>query len=250
MVHRVHIPARNFTPFPTQAIEMLWNLRRRHSALVYLVMYHYAAHRKSKRLRASMTQLAKWTGLDYRTVEGCVRELELKRFIKRRYRGTLHSREDLPIWVIPALKFDMSSDGWVPVPSFIVTRYLPAYPGCVLLVFFLYYQNMRKKNYCWPNVSTLSSMTGWFSERRVYDAISIMSDQSKWEKLGTALPHPLDIRWEHDHKTNAAFRCYSVRAVNYVLGKTKSGKRNKPELYLSVGFSRFFDVGARTASAL
>ena len=144
---RIHIPARHWTAFSTRVFEsVLLNLRGRHSALVYLVLYHHAWHSQKKKVHASMATIAKWCGLDYRTVRKCIRELEFKRYIVRTSKGTARSRNDLPAWRIPATEFDMRKEGWVPVPTFMITSYLPVCPACTLLPLLLYYQNRTSKN--------------------------------------------------------------------------------------------------------
>ena len=242
---RVHIPARHWTALSIRVFDsVLLNLRGRHSALVYLVLYHHAWHNERKKVHASLVTVAKWCGLDYRTVEKCIRELEFKRFITRTSKGTLRSRMDLPSWKIPAADFDMREEGWVPVPSFIITDYLPACAACTLLPLFLYYQNIQKLNYSWPSTLTLSQLAGWFSlsRRRVYDALTLMSDEKKWKKLGTGLPLPLSISRAPGSKPDTWSRHYQVRAVYY----HRESKKSLPELFLTKEFSKFFEIKAES----
>ncbi len=171
-----------------------------------------------------------------------MRELKLKRFITSTSKGTLHSRLDLAGWKIPAAEFDMGQEGWVPVPSFIITRYLPACPACTLLPLFLYYQNIQKLNYCWPSALELSLRAGWFkpSRNRIYAALSLISNEKKWKKLGTGLPLPLTISRAPGSKPDTWNRRYQVRAVYY----DRTTKKSLPELYLTKEFSQFFEVNA------
>lgn len=244
---RVHIPARYWTAFSITVFEsVLLNLRRRHSALVYLVLYHHAWHDKKKRVHASFETLSKWCGLDYRTVEKCIRELEFKRCIIRTSKGTQRSRNDLPVWRVPAAEFDMAREGWVPVPSFFITHYLPTCPACALLPLFLYYQNMRKLNYCWPSALELSQRMGWFkiSRHRIYAAL--ISNEEKWKKLGTGLPIPLTISRAPGTNPDTWNRHYQVRAVYY----HRESKKGLPELYLTKEFSEFFKIKTEIGPAL
>ena len=96
---------------------MLMQLRKRHSVLLYLVLYHQAWHHKKKTVHTSLAKIAEWPGMDHRTVKGCIRELEFKRFIARTSKGRQRSRMDLPGWKIPAADFDVRKQGWVPLPS-------------------------------------------------------------------------------------------------------------------------------------
>ena len=243
---RIHIPARHWTAFSITVFEsVLLNLRRRHSALLYLVLYHHAWHDKKKRVHASFATLSMWCGLDYRTVEKCIRELEFQRVIIRSSRGTQRSRNDLPVWKVPAAEFDMGKEGWVPVPAFIIASYLPVCPACALLPLFLYYQNMRKLNYSWPSALELSLRAGWFSRsrHRIYAALSLISNEEKWKKLGTGLPLPLTISRAPGSKPDTWSRHYQVRAVYYY----RESKKSPPGLYLTKEFSTFFNVKAEIA---
>jgi hypothetical protein len=240
---RVHIPARHWTAFSIRVFDsVLPELRRRHSALVYLVLYHHAWHDKRKKVHASFETIAGWSGLDYRTVQKCIRELEFKRSVIRTSKGTQRSRNDLPVWRVPAAEFDMGKEGWVPVPSFIVTCYLPVCPACALLPLFLYYQNIQKLNYSWMSALTLSIKAGWFSRsrHRIYDAINLMGNQAKWKELGTGLPRPLSISRAPGSKPDTWIRHYQVRAIYYHCER----KNSLPELYLTKEFSRFFEIKA------
>src|SRR3984893_2215658 len=243
---RINIPARHWTAFSITVFDnVLLQLRGRHSALLYLVMYHHAWQSQRKKVHASLATIANWSGLDYRTVEKCIRELERNGFIRRGSTGTLRSRNDLPVWTVPAAEFDMRKEGWVPVPSIIITRYLPACPACTVLPLFLYYQNMQKLNHCWPSTLELSLRLGWFriSRRRTYEALAQISNEKKWKKLGTGLPLPLSISRVQGSKPDSWNRHYQVRAVYY----HRETRKSLPELYLTKEFSTFFNINAKLA---
>jgi len=216
-------------------------LARKHAALVYLVLYHHAWHQSRKSVHASFSQLAEWTGLDYRTVTKTIKYLEWRGFITRINKGTKHSRLDLPGWHIPTAAFDMTREGWVPVPAFIITRYLPANPACVLLPLFLYFQNMSKKNDCWPSTPTLCGHMHW-SRRKIYDAINVMRHEKHWRKLGTRLPLPLTL-WRRRNQKGELVRHYRVNAVRY----DRNPENNLPELFLTPKFARLFTITAKSA---
>ena len=244
-VRRIWIAAKHWTPIPTTVIDdVLPMLRRHHAATVYLVLYHRAWHTKRKSIAASLTVLSRWTGLDYRTVDKCLRYLEWRRFIGCKNTGTLRSSTDLPIWEIPATKCDMTREGWVPVPSVIFTEYLPAHPSCLLLPVLLYYQNMRKRNECYPSVTTLRLMLGIWSERRVYDSLKVLSKD--WDLLGTGLPVPLRITLRPASGFRKWRRYYSVSAVYY----DYETMGDLPVLFMTKEFSTAFNLGDKSGGRM
>ena len=242
---RIRISAKNWTAISTTFFDDILPMTRRpHAATVYLALYHRAWHTKKKRFGASLKQLSEWTGLDYRTVARCIKYLEWRRFIIRVMPGTRHSASDLPIWKIPATQFDMKKEGWVPVPSFILTDYLPAHSACLLLPLLLYYQNMRKQNECYPSVSTLHIMLGCWSSRMVYDALKLLGDHEAWDRLGTGLPVPIEIIRRRVGENRYWRRFYRVRAIYY----HRDTPRELPVLYLTKEFSKAFNIGGKSDS--
>jgi hypothetical protein len=240
---QILISPQYWTALSTSAFEkVLPCLRGRHTARVYLFLYQACWRKRRKNFRASFKTLAELTGLDYRTVEGCVRELELKRFIIRTSKGVLHSNKHLPVWRVPAAEFSMSRQGWVPVPNFIITDYMRADSSCTLLPLLLYYQNMQKLNDCWPSVWTLSAMLHW-KERRVYDALKLTKDKN-WKKLHPNLPTPLHVEWRHKKGAVIPIRHFQVRAVRYERDEKKT-----PFLTLDKEFSEIFVSKGKTARA-
>jgi hypothetical protein len=241
---RIRITAKHWTAIPTKCFEdVLPMMRRRQAATVYLALYHRVWHTKGKRVGASLTDLAKWTGLDSRTVAKCVRFLEWRRFIMREEKGTLHSHSDLPIWKVPATRFDMKSEGWVPVPSFLITHYLKAHSACLLLPLLLYHQNFHKRNDCYPSVMRLAFMTGCWSKRMVYESLRLMGDPDKWDQLGAGLPVPVEIIRRRVVQLRKWIRHYRVRAVYY----HRESKRDLPALYLTKEFSKSFGIRGKSA---
>jgi hypothetical protein len=238
---RVHIPARNVTFYSNKTFtEVLPQLRRRHSALVYLVLYHYAWHNPRKRIWGTFAKLAILTGLDYRTVKGCVRELEFKRFIVRKVKGTSRSHLDTPCWEVPATEFEMSADGWVPVPSFIVTHYIPANHACAMLPLICYYENRGKSNVCFAGISTLRMAMGWRSDPRAYETLARIGQPENWASSNPDLPLPLEILPTSGN--GQFFHRYHVRALNYFRPTKGDGSLGRPELALTAEFAAFFGI--------
>ena len=239
IARRVRIPTGHWTAFSTEVFsEVLPQLRRQNSARVYLAMYHHVWRTEKKSVAASFATIAKWTRLDYRTVKGCFRELQLKKFIVRARQGTLRSRSDAPTWTVPAAKFNMKKQPWVPVPSFIITDYLRLHRACTLLPLLLYYQNMKWKNSSYPSAVTLHTMIHW-ELNAVYGALKLMSDDKRWEKLCSALPRPLGIGRRKIKSGNKTYRYYRVLAVRY------DRDDELPVVYLSEKFAKFFHIHSK-----
>ena len=186
----------------------------------------------------SFATIANWCGLDYRTVEKCIQELEFKRVIVELPRGTPRSTMDLPGWTVPAAKFDMSKKGWVPVPSFIITDTCPHILRAFCCQSSSTIRTYGRKIPATRGIAELTQRIGCGVRlcRRVYDAIRLMGNKKNWRALGTGLPRPLEILRTEFTK---ASRHFSVRAIYYHHEK----KCGPPELFLTKEFTRFFKVG-------
>ena len=134
----------------------------------------------------------------------------------------------------------MSQQRWVPVPSFIIERYLQLNRACVLLPLLLYYQNMRWKNFSYPAAVTLQRMLHW-KLRAVYTALKLMSTDSQWERLATTLPRPLAIGRRKTKKGDKTYRYYRVLAVRYDVDQ----ETENPVVFLSDKFAEAFHIHAK-----
>ena len=105
---------------------------------------------------------------------------------------------------------------WTPIPRFLVTEYVPAYPDSVLLLLLLHYQHLSWANDCYPGKLTLSEKMGW-AHLRVSNAVGTMSESGRWKKVGTSLPTPLTTELRPFHKGTVTH--YHLRAVRYELNK-------------------------------
>ena len=158
--------------------------------------------------------------MNEKTVPKCIEELEQKKFIIRVSKGVSHSHVNKPKWRIPLSEFQLDQGGWIPVPRFIIKRYLRDFHNAVLLLFILYYQHMSWKNKAWVGVTTLCKRTGW-SPTRVRKALRTMGHEHIWNKQNTNLPWPLEILYAG--KPGEERRRFRVRAVWYKRMKKKGG---------------------------
>jgi hypothetical protein len=251
----VCIPSNQVTYLPNNLItEMLPQLvNGPNLSHVFLNFYSRAWHNPEKTVRASWIQLAKWTNLDYRAVQACVRELEKLGFVTRIMSGTAHSRIDLPTWgVSAASELDLRRGNWFAVPTFIIRRYMRAHRACAVLVPLLYFQNLQKLNASWPSARTLAELLGW-AKGRAYEALHLLGTEEKWEQLGTGLPRPLQILWNPFNKNpivrrnpetgrlevapDKLIRYYSVLAVQYLPLEEDRKHNSRPVLHLRPEFA-------------
>jgi hypothetical protein len=252
-VRRVRIPARHWTAVPTIVFDnVLYQLRLRHSANVYFALYHRAWHRKNKRVKASLQQIAKWTHLNYRTVKKCLGELQVKGHVWCIHKGTLRSRTDLAVWQVHAAEFNIKEGNWVPVPAFFFTHYIPAHRSCLLLPLLLYYQNLKKQNTCYASAFTLQLKLHW-TLPFTYQSLRLLSNEKEWSRLKTGLPLPLAIQWRRrkGESTGAPtpaegnpnfIRHYSLRSVWY----SRDTDDGLPVIYLTPEFAKAFNIPTKS----
>lgn len=209
---RITIPDDCWMPLGNEFIDqILPALKRRRSAHVYLAMYQLSRKHKARRFAANLTDLAKLTGRDPRTVRDCVIELCQEGFVKiTSDEGPTRSRTTKTIFRVPGSELELKSGNWFPVPTFLVTKYLPTFAGSLLLVPLLYYQHLQWKRFSWVGIATLHNKTRW-PVRTIYDALNRMAYRRKWESQNTGLPKPLTISVSPDGER----RRFSVSAVNY-----------------------------------
>lgn len=238
--YKVRIPSNTVTYFQKSVFErVLLQTHQRHAALVYCVMYDRAWHKESKSFTATQRQIVEWTGLDSKTVSSCIRALLQSEFITRRG-GTLRSRSDKPIWEVPAARFNMLVKGWVAVPRFLVTEYLPVYPNAVLLLHLLYFHSKLNLNWTWVSPWKLYLQSHCWSQKRIYAALAVMSNKGKWRELKTGLPQPL-LRNTMKTITDQIWRRhYRVRCIVFAHHE----KQKKRLVYLHPAFAKHFGISA------
>jgi hypothetical protein len=235
--YRVMLPDERVTPFFNHIFdEQIGELEGKHSALVYFVVYDRAWHRRNHRLPATVAQIARWCGLDERTVENCLDELLEKQFIERVRKGVPHSHIHKPVWSVPAADWSLGEGGWLPIPRFLVRVYLPRFHNAVALLFLLRYQHIHWLNHSWVGMETLSGQLGW-SASRTRSAVRTMGKPELWLKQGTGLPRPLKIIPYKTPKGEDRRR-FSVRAVRY----EKKSRRGTSLFLVPKEFRRHFKL--------
>jgi hypothetical protein len=232
-IHRILIPHKHWTAFPNRIFdEELRVLKQKSAAAVYLFLIDFAAHRPSRHVVLTRSEIAARINMDERIIKRCLSELEARGFIRQVRPGVLHSHINKDRWLVPAAQSDSLRDGWTPVPRLLIREYLPKYPNAALLPVLLYHQHMHWRNKCWMGVERLSKVLNW-SPTRVRSALRTMSVQGNWSKLETSLPRPLSVS-SSGTTTKAsstgtagqrAARHYSVQAVRYTIAQQESKRR-------------------------
>jgi hypothetical protein len=224
---RVLIPDAEWTAFPNEIFDKWFGrLKEKNGAALLTVLYDRAYHNRSATVKASFSELSKWTGLDTRVVKRCLTEL-------REFNLVHKSKSHKRTWEVPLAKLDLEDGNWTPVPRLLIDSYIPAYRNAVLLLSILRIQSYQWLNYCWARTETLGKKMGW-GETRTRKAMTEMSDEGKWKARRTHLPHPLS--WKPSERTG---RWQShVRAVRY----ESRTDRGKPTVRLSSEFSKRFEV--------
>src|SRR6266849_5276299 len=188
---RVLIARNYWTPFRNELFDGRFDVQDEdNAAALYDLLYDRAYHRLVPIVKEPLTNLSKLSGLDRSDLKACLRELREKRLVRLgkksdSHRGSGELRLEMPL----AGHFDLDIGNWTPVPRFLISEYIPAYPNSVLLLLLLQYQHISWKNSCWPGVQLLSRRIGW-TTYRVSDALTTMSDRREWRALKTGLPRP------------------------------------------------------------
>jgi hypothetical protein len=241
--NRIRYPPSSWIPVPAEFFrQVLPALEETRAAGLLLTMHVMVRSSRERRLRANLTDLSAQMHCDSRIVRRCLDELGDKSLVVRVHRGTKRSRSDKPRWRVPLSEFALSAGGWVPVPRFLITHYLPVFPGSLLLIILLFYEHHGWRNDCWPGVGHLAELTGWKS-RTVYRALNLMGHRHRWERLGTGLPWPLEVTWRPSKK-GGEIRHFRVRAVHY---HSRPGYRH-PVVSLTREFGEYFGLLKKPAS--
>ena len=91
--YRVNIDPHRWTPVKIEVFEdVLPFLEESRAAALYLILYDRVRHRPGAAIRATISDLCRWTKLNPRTVKKCAQELRTNGFIVRHKAGVLHSR--------------------------------------------------------------------------------------------------------------------------------------------------------------
>jgi hypothetical protein len=209
---RIFYPANSWIPVHSDVFEKVFpRLKERLAAHLYMAMYERASQVRSREFAMNLRDLSELIKCDPRTARKCIIELVGKGFVKMVDEGRANrSRTDKPRFRVPLVESELAEGRWVPVPRFLVTRYLPEFPGSLLLIVLLSFQHINWNDHCWMSAQLLGTITKW-KRRTIYHALNLMGHRHRWEKLRTGLPWPLEIRYSGDWER----RHFSVRAVQY-----------------------------------
>jgi hypothetical protein len=237
--YRILIPKERWTPVRTILFrkDLLAKLEERHSALLYLILYDRARHDEEHTVSATVAELVQWSGLNQRTVQKCVKELETQDLIRLHKKGKLRSRSRKPVWWVKHADFSLAGGkSWFPVPRFTFRSYCKRYPNAVLLVLVHMYQHMGWNAYAWPGTETICDRLGW-SATRVRDALRVMSDEESWRGISRRLLMPLKVYYIE--RNGRRYRRLSVLSVSY---KRRAARRGSSAVWVSDEFRKYFKL--------
>jgi hypothetical protein len=228
---RIFYPANSWMPVQSAVLRKVFpKLRQHRAAHLYMAMYERATRVGPREFAMNLRELSELIECDPRTVRKCIVELCQKGFIDMVHKGgAKRSRTDKPRFRVPLSESELAGGEWFPIPRFLVTKYMQAFPGSLLLIILISFQHIEWNDHCWVGVSALRRIIRW-KPRTIYSALNLMGHKHRWEKFGTDLPWPLEIRYS----TNWERRHFSVRVVQYYL---PPGHRHRV-----VGLSKEFET--------
>jgi hypothetical protein len=232
---RIFYPPHSWIPLHFDVIgEVFPELQENRSAQLYIALYERARRVRSGEIAMSIRELSELIDCDPRTARKCISELVGEGFVIIDYEGRkLRSRTNKTRFRVPLSELSLESGKWFPIPRFLVTDYLKAFPGSLLLIIVICFQHRYWKRRCWLSMRFLEKTTNW-SRRQIYHALNLMGHEHKWKKLDTQLPWPLEITYSLDRES----RRFSVRAVDYYrpLGRQKRAVGLSEEFATHFGF--------------
>jgi hypothetical protein len=232
-------PTTQWTAFNNALLDSFASLSSVATTVILLVMYDAVSHRKKRSIRASLTDVARMSGFDARTVKSSLRESLRKGLLDFNVRGTDRSRTNKTAWTVPLAEFNWADGHWTPVPRFLIRQYLPVVPRAIILPLIIKHQQLSWTNRCWPSVATLARLTNR-SDRWIYLALRELSNERVWARLGTGLPRPLELWYRTKNGRHRHY--YRARSVFY----RNDGPHDSPTVSLAREFFEFF-VTKKTA---
>jgi DNA-binding transcriptional ArsR family regulator len=171
-----------------------------HLQIVYSFLYSACFHKRKKLAKLSVTDIARGTGIDWRTVKRDLFWLEQSHRIEEEREGRSRSRTSAgkSLWSVPLADFDMKTQHFTPVPKFIVEKYVPVYPRAIILPVLQYVRQWRSRAGYW--VENAQATTGW-PLRTIYRALGVLGNLHQWSKQihadhenKSALPYPIEVK--------------------------------------------------------
>jgi len=194
-------------------------MNKPHLQIVYCLLYSACFHKAKKMARLSVMDIARGTGIDWRTVQWDLFWLEQSQYIEEEEEGRSRSRTSAgkSLWSVPLAVFDMKRQHFTPVPKFIVEKYVPAYPRAILLPVLQYVLQWRRRGGYWA--THVQETTGW-PLRTIYRALEVMGNFNKWNtQTGTgfegerSLPYPVEVEEQKLRLRYLDFRGFGGRSV-------------------------------------
>jgi hypothetical protein len=185
-----------FYSFPPRRVVL--RMSKPHLQTIYSVLYSACYRNRKKIARLSDMDVARRTGIDWRTVQRDLFWLTQSGDIEIVSEGRSKSRRSnqKTLWSVPLATFDMKKQHFTPVPKFVVDHYVPAYPRAVLLPVLQYVRQWRRYDGYW--VERVHDTTSW-SMRTIYRALNVLGDCHLWAGDNTNpdeeyhMPRPIEV---------------------------------------------------------
>jgi hypothetical protein len=233
---RILVADNHWTAMRSQVfIKIFPTLRKKQSALVFSILFDRCFHSRSGNVHATRAQIARWAGLDDRTVNDCLKELRDQGYVKRVRRGTLRSRTDTPRWKVPLADFELVDNKlWFFVPRFFFTKYCRKYRNAVVLLSVMYAHHLGWNNRPTIGVTKIAEFLNW-SPSRVCRAFRTLGNDHNWRSVTTKLPRLLQIKKQLT-KSGKVKPYFSVLAVEY------KGTLRRGTVQVARDFAEHFDI--------
>jgi hypothetical protein len=154
-------------------------LNKPHLQIIYAIMYSACFHKNKKMARLSAMDIARLSGIDWRTVQSDLFWLTQSGDIHVEKEGYSKARtwHEKTLYSVPLANFDIQKEHFTPVPRFIVKHYVPAYPRAILLPVLQYIRQWRRFDGYW--VQRVQDITGW-PQRTIYRALKVLGNDHTW----------------------------------------------------------------------
>jgi hypothetical protein len=207
-----------FYRFPPRRVAPRMN--KPHLQIVYSAVYSACYRNRKKVARLSDMDVARRTGIDWRTVQRDLFWLTQSGDIEMVSEGRSRARRSgrKTLWSVPLTTFDMTKQHFTPVPKFVVDHYVRAYPRAILLPVLQYIRQWQRYEGYW--VERLRDTTGW-SMRSIYRALKVLGDYHQWaaEKdtdpgAEYTMPRPIEVGGQKFNLRYLDFKGFRGREIH------------------------------------
>ena len=209
-----------FYSFPPRPV--IPRMNKPHLQIVYSALYSACYRTRKKIARLSDMDVARRTGINWRTVQRDLYWLTQSGDIEVVTEGRSKARrsDGKTVWSVPLANFDTEKQHFTPVPKFVVDHYVPAYPRAILLPVLQYVRQWQRWNGYW--VQRVQDTTGW-PLRTIYRALEVLGDERRWRGRNDndpdeayPMPCPVEVREQRFNLRYLDFKGFKGRSPHLV----------------------------------